>query len=77
MNGTAYDKANKIVMELQRQIVADDNPVQFLRQICNVLIKQEDKILNNIGTKMMNVLSPDHHNKTSTSDNTQNHKLVI
>ena len=77
MNGTAYEKANKIVMELQRQIVADDNPVQFLKQICDVLIKQEDKILSNIGTKMMNVLSPDHHNKTSTSDNTHDHKLVI
>ena len=44
MNGTAYDKANKIVGELQRQIVTNDNPVQFLRQIC-VLIKQEDKTL--------------------------------
>ena len=77
MNGTAYDKATKIVGELQRQIIANDNPVQFLRQICDVLIKQEDKTLSNIGDKMMNLLTPDHHNKTSTSDNTHDHKLVI
>ena len=31
MNGTAYDKANKIVGELQRQIIANDNPVQFFK----------------------------------------------
>ena len=77
MNGTAYDKANKIVGELQRQIVGNDNPVQFLRQICDVLKNQEDKTLSNIGTKMMNLLTPDHHNKTSTNDNTHDDKLVI
>ena len=77
MNGTAYDKANKIVGELQRQIVANDNPVQFLRQICDVLISQKDITLSNIGTKMMTLLTSDHHNKTSTSDNTHDHKLVI
>ena len=49
----------------------------FLRQICNVLIKQEDKTLSNIGDKMVNLLTPDHHNKTSTNDNTHDHKLVI
>ena len=77
MNGTSYDKANKIVGELQRQIAPNDNPVQFLKQICDVLKNQEDITLSNIGDKMMNLLTPDHHSKTSTNDNTQNHKLVI
>ena len=62
MNGTSYDKANKIL----------------LRQICDVLISQKDITLSNIGTKMVNSLTPDNHNKTfSTSDNTCDHKLVI
>ena len=78
MNGTFYDKAKKIVGELQTRLDIDGNPAQFLRQICDVLIKQKDKTLSNIGTKMMNLLTPHHHNKIfSTSDNTHDDKLVI
>ena len=70
--------ANKIVGELQTRLDFDGNPAQFLRQICDVLIKQKDKTLSNIGTKMMNLLTPNHHDKIfSTSDNTHDDKLVI
>ena len=52
MTGTAYEKANKIVTEIQRQLDNDDNPAQFLTNFCDFLIKQENKILKVIGTEM-------------------------
>ena len=53
MSGTAYDKADAIVEELQRQLEADSNQVQFLVKISNFLIAQADKPLKDIGNKMM------------------------
>ena len=49
MNGAAYDKANKIVGEIQRHLQADCNPAQFLRKMCDFLQKQKDKPLKDIG----------------------------
>ena len=57
MSGTAYDKADAIVEELQRQIDADSNPVEFLRKISSFLKKQTDKTLKEIGDEIMNQLS--------------------
>ena len=56
MTGTAYEKANKIVAEIQRQLDNDDNPVQFLTNFCDFLIKQENKTLKAIGTEMKSEL---------------------
>ena len=53
MSGTAYDKADAIVGELQRQLEADSNQVQFLVKICNFLLAQADKPLKDIGNEMM------------------------
>ena len=55
MSGTAYDKADAIVEELQRQLeaLADSNQVQFLVKICSFLIAQADKPLKDIGNEMM------------------------
>ena len=53
MSGTAYDKADAIVEELQRQLEANSNQVQFLVKICNFLITQADKPLRDIGNEMM------------------------
>lgn len=56
MTGTAYEKANKIVGEIQNRLDADNNPVQLLLKICYFLQKQGDKILVDIGDKMMSQL---------------------
>lgn len=53
MNGTAYDKADAIVEELQRQLEADSNQVQFLVKICSFLKMQADNPLKDIGNEMM------------------------
>lgn len=56
MTGTAYEKANKIVGEIQRQLENNDNPVQFLTNVCDFLLKQ-DNTLKAIGTKMKSELA--------------------
>ena len=56
MSGTAYDKADTIVEELQRQIDADSNPVQFLIKISKFLQNQKDKALKDIGNEIMEQL---------------------
>ena len=50
-----YDKADKIVEKLQRQINDDEHPIDLLK-ICNFLLEQTDKTLKEIGTKMMSQL---------------------
>ena len=54
MTGTAYEKANKIVIELQRQLNADDNPDGFFKKISEFLESQSDRTLKKIGEKMKN-----------------------
>ena len=56
MTGTAYERANIIVRDIQRKLDADDDPVQLLLKICDFLQKQGDKILIDIGDKMMSQL---------------------
>ena len=56
MTGTAYEKANKIVGEIQRQLENNDNPVQFLTNICEFLISQENETLKAIGAEMKSEL---------------------
>ena len=52
MTGTAYDRANRIVAEIQRLLDADDYPDKFLGKICDFLRKRTDKTLKIIGGKM-------------------------
>ena len=49
MSGDNYDKANKIVNELQRQV--KEKGINFLRAICDFLLKQ-NHTLKDIGVKM-------------------------
>ena len=51
-----YDKADKIVERLQRQIDDDEHPIKLLKKICDFLLEQTDKTLKEIGTKMMSQL---------------------
>ena len=51
-----YDKADKIVVKLQRLIDDDEHPIELLRKICDFLLEQTDKTLKDIGTKMMSQL---------------------
>ena len=47
-----YDKADKIVGKLQRQIDDNEQPIELLQKICDFLLEQTDKTLKEIGTKM-------------------------
>ena len=49
MSGDAYDKADKIVNELQRQV--KEKGIEFLKAICDFLLNQ-NHILRDIGTRM-------------------------
>lgn len=54
MNGGAYEKANKIVLSIEKHLKANSNPVEYMQKFCDFLQnKVEDGILNNIGAKMM------------------------
>ena len=72
MTGTDYQKASIIVLEIKRKLDLDDDPVQYLKDICKFLEKQEDKTLKDIGNRMMNkahatvpiFLPPSLHNLT-------------
>ena len=53
MSGRAYDKASKIIQELQRQMDSDkENSTQYLERICLFLQGQKDTALKKIGEKM-------------------------
>lgn len=56
MTSNNYDKADKIVEEIQRQLEANNNPADYLMKICTFLQKQSDNILQVIGSKMMSQL---------------------
>ena len=51
-----YDKADKIVENLQRLIDDDEHPIELLKKICDFLLEQTDKTLKEMGTKMMSQL---------------------
>ena len=53
MSGDNYDKANKVVNELQRQV--DVKGIEFLKAICDFLLKQNHG-LKDIGTRMRSQL---------------------
>ena len=52
--GTDYEKANKIVSEIQRQLDAYDDPDQFLTKICDFLKDDKDETIRKIGIAMIN-----------------------
>ena len=52
MTGTAYEKANIIVREIERKLLDDVDPVQYLKDICNFLQKYNEKTLKNISSTM-------------------------
>ena len=53
MNGGAYEKANKIVLSIEKHLKASSDPVEYMQKFCDFLQnKVEDGILNNIGAKM-------------------------
>ena len=51
-----YERADKVVDELQSQIDNDEHPIELLKKICNFLLEQTDKTLKDIGTEMMSQL---------------------
>ena len=53
MSGDAYDKADKVVNELQRQV--DEKGIDFLKAICEFLLKPYPE-LKEIGTRMKSQL---------------------
>ena len=52
MSSRDYDKANIIVEGMQSWLEADDDPVEYLKKICDFLQRQTDKALKDIGAKM-------------------------
>ena len=53
MSGDDYDKANKVVNELQRQV--EEKGIMFLKALCDFLLKQNQE-LKDIGTRMKSQL---------------------
>ena len=53
MSGEAYDKANKVVNELQRQV--KEKGIEFLKALCDFLLKQYQE-LKDIGTRIKSQL---------------------
>ena len=53
-SGTDYEKANKIVSEIQRQLDAYDDPDEFFMKICNFLKDDKDDTISAIGIAMIN-----------------------
>ena len=49
MSGNAYDKADKIVNELQRQV--KEKGIDFLKPICDFLLNQ-NQVLKDISIRM-------------------------
>ena len=57
MSGDNYDKANKVVNELQQQV--DEKGIEFLKALCDFLLKQNQE-LKDIGTRMKSQLEVRH-----------------
>ena len=53
MSGEAYDKANKVVNELQRHV--KEKGIEFFKTFCDFLLKQNQE-LKDIGTRMKSQL---------------------
>ena len=53
-SGTDYEKANKIVSEIQRQLDAYDDPDEFFMKICDFLKEDKDETIKTIGIAMTN-----------------------
>ena len=53
MSGDNYDKANKVVNELQQQV--EEKGIEFLKAVCDFLLKQNHE-LKVIGTRMKSQL---------------------
>ena len=53
MSGDNYDKADKVVNELQRQV--QEKGIKFLKTICDFFLKQNHE-LKDIGTRMRSQL---------------------
>ena len=51
-----YRKARKVVHELFNLLQAHKNPKQYLTQICNVLLKQDDLRLRDIANNIIDKL---------------------
>ena len=49
---SAYQKARKVVHELHRQITSHEDSDQYLSNICDVLLREEDQTLRSIATNM-------------------------
>ena len=54
--GTDYEKANKIVSEIQRQLNAYDDPDQFLKKIGDFLKDDKDLTIKKIGDTILSKL---------------------
>ena len=53
LTGTAHDKADLLVDNLQMKLENNDNPDDFLRKICDCLqYKIKDNVINKIGADM-------------------------
>ena len=53
MSGDDYDKADKVVTELQQQV--EEKGIEFLKALCDFLLKQYQE-LKDIGTRMKSQL---------------------
>ena len=53
MSGDNYDKADKVVNELQQQV--EEKGIDFLKALCDFLLKQNQE-LKDIGTRMKSQL---------------------
>ena len=53
MSGDDYDKADKVVTELQQQV--EEKGIEFLKALCDFLLKQNQE-LKDIGTRMKSQL---------------------
>ena len=53
MSGDNYDKANKVVNELQQQV--EEKGIEFFKALCDFLLKQNQE-LKDIGTRMKSQL---------------------
>ena len=62
MSGDNYDKANKVVNELLRQV--EEKGLEFLKALCDFLLKQNQE-LKNIGTRMKSQLESETHYHTT------------
>ena len=58
MSSDNYDKANKVVNELQRQV--DEKGIEFLKAICDFFLEQNQE-LKNIGARMKSQLESETH----------------